>query len=146
MDGKGEFACLGAFHAEDGAVEVDVFAAGELGVEAGAYFEQAAHAAVELGLAFGGVCYPGQNFKQCALPRAIPTYDADYFAAVYFEVYIFEGRKGGVRDRGTGDRRPETTAAKKAGETVAQRFVRCARRVFPKVVQLAEVGDFDSQI
>ena len=34
---------LGPRHAEDGAVELDVLAAGELGMEAGAHLEQARH-------------------------------------------------------------------------------------------------------
>ena len=38
---------LGLGHAEDGAVEEDVFAAGEFGVEAGADFEQAGDAALD---------------------------------------------------------------------------------------------------
>ena len=36
---------LGAAHAEDGAVEIDVLAAGQLGMKAGADFEQARDAA-----------------------------------------------------------------------------------------------------
>ena len=39
---------LGAAHAEDGAVEEDVLAAGQLRVEAGADLEQARHAAAEV--------------------------------------------------------------------------------------------------
>jgi hypothetical protein len=38
---------LGAFHPEDGTVEEDVFASAELGVEAGADFEQARDAAAQ---------------------------------------------------------------------------------------------------
>ena len=42
---------LGAPHAEDGAVEEDVLAAGQLGVEAGADLEQRPDPAVDLGAA-----------------------------------------------------------------------------------------------
>ena len=43
-----EFAAdLGAGHAEDGAVQVDVLAAGQFGVKAGADFEQAGDPAVD---------------------------------------------------------------------------------------------------
>ena len=38
---------LGAGHAQDGAVEKDVLPAGQLGMKAGADFEQAGHAAVD---------------------------------------------------------------------------------------------------
>ena len=41
---------LGALHAEDRAVEIDVLAAGELGMEAGADLEQRADAAVDVGV------------------------------------------------------------------------------------------------
>ena len=44
---------LGPRHAEDGAVEVDVLAAGQLGVEAGADLEQACHPAADLDSALG---------------------------------------------------------------------------------------------
>src|SRR5436309_11409173 len=49
------FGDFGAFHAQDGAVEVDIFAAGEFGVEAGADFQQAADAAFDFDLSFGRV-------------------------------------------------------------------------------------------
>src|SRR5690606_18108863 len=50
---------LGLGHAQDGAVEVDVVAAGELGVEAGSYFQQAAHAALHADDRLGGQRAPG---------------------------------------------------------------------------------------
>lgn len=41
-------------HAEDGAIQVDVFPTGQLTVKAGAYFEEAGDAAVQFDRAFGG--------------------------------------------------------------------------------------------
>ena len=50
-----------ASHPEDGAIEEDVFASGELGVEAGADFEEGPDASVELHRAFGGLCDPAEE-------------------------------------------------------------------------------------
>ena len=44
---------LGAAHAEDGAVEIDVLAPGEFGMKAGADFEQAGDAALDGHASFG---------------------------------------------------------------------------------------------
>ena len=58
-------------HAEDGAVQIDVFAAGELGVKAGADFEQAADAAANLGAAFGGAVMRERIFSSVVLPAPL---------------------------------------------------------------------------
>ena len=50
-----------AAHPEDGAIEVDVFASGELGVKSGADFEEGPNASVELHRAFGGLCDPAEE-------------------------------------------------------------------------------------
>jgi hypothetical protein len=50
-----------ATHPEDGAIEVDVFASGELGVKSGADFEEGPNASVELHRAFGGLCDPAEE-------------------------------------------------------------------------------------
>ena len=68
-------------HAEDGAVEVDVLAAGELGVEAGADFEQAADAAAEVDAAGGRLGDAAEDFEQRDLAGAVAADDADDLAA-----------------------------------------------------------------
>src|SRR5713226_4164648 len=60
----GDFALA---HAEDGAGEEGVFAAGKLGMEAGADFEEGADAAVNLSPAFGGVSDAGEDFEERGL-------------------------------------------------------------------------------
>ena len=69
---------LGARHAEDGAVEVDVLAAGQLGVKAGADFEQARRRGR------GSSTRPSrrlgdarQDLQQRALAGAVAADDAD---------------------------------------------------------------------
>ncbi len=52
------------FHAEDGAVHVDVFAACEIGVEAGADFEQGPPASVDDGFARGGFGDTAEDFQE----------------------------------------------------------------------------------
>ena len=54
---------LRAAHPEDRAVQKDVLAAGQFGVKAGADFEEAAEAAVELGPACGRPDHPRQQFQ-----------------------------------------------------------------------------------
>ena len=58
-------------HAQNGAVEIDVFAAGELGVEAGADFQQAAHAAVQLDAPAAGRRDPERIFSSVDLPAPL---------------------------------------------------------------------------
>ena len=62
---------LRAAHAEDRAVEVDVLAPGELGMEAGAHLEQRADAAVDLGAAGGRLGDAREDLEQRALARAV---------------------------------------------------------------------------
>ena len=68
---------LGARHAEDGAVQVDVLAAAELGVEARADLEQAADAAVDLDPALGRLGDAREDLEQGALAGAVAADDAD---------------------------------------------------------------------
>jgi len=81
-------------HAEDGAVEEDVFAAGEFGVEACADFEERADGSEELDGAGGGVGDAGEDFEECGFSCAVAADDAEDFAAVYVEVEVFEGPEG----------------------------------------------------
>src|SRR3981081_377527 len=72
-------------HAENRAVEIDVLAAGELGMKAGADFEQRADAPVNLRMAFRRFGYPRKNFQERALPCSVASDDPNNFAALYFK-------------------------------------------------------------
>ena len=71
---------LGAEHPEDGAVEEDVLPAGQVGMKAGADFEQARDAAVQLDIAFGRRGDARQNLEQRALAGAVGADDPQDFA------------------------------------------------------------------
>ena len=66
---------------ENGAVEVDVVAAGEFRVEAGAEFEQRGDAPVHRDGAGGGLQDAGHDLQQGALAGAVFADDAEGFAA-----------------------------------------------------------------
>ena len=82
---------FGFGHAENGAGEEGVFAAGELGMEAGADFEERADAAVDFGPAFGGASDAGEDFEQRGLAGAIAADEAEDFAFADGEGDVFEG-------------------------------------------------------
>ncbi len=75
---------LGAGEAEDGGVEVDVFASRELGVEAGAEFEQGGDASLDRHYAGGRTECGGDELEQRAFARAVAADEADAFAAFDF--------------------------------------------------------------
>ena len=78
-------------HAEDRAVEIDVFAAGEFGVKAGADFEKRGDAAFHAGEAFGGFGDAAENFEQGRFARAVSADDADDFAALDIKRDVAKG-------------------------------------------------------
>jgi len=81
-----EFALdLGFLHAEDGAIEVDVLAAGQLRVKAGADLEQAAHPPVDLRLAFGRLSDSRQQFEQRAFTGAVAPNHAQHLTLLDIE-------------------------------------------------------------
>src|SRR5215475_12343890 len=81
---------LGSTHSEDCAVEKNVFAASEFGVEPCTNFKQACHTAHDLDLTRGRAGDPGQDFQERAFPRAIAPDDADYIAGGHIESHILE--------------------------------------------------------
>src|SRR5579863_8242638 len=90
---------LAASHAEDGAVEEDVLAAGELVMEAGADFEEAADAAVNGGLADGGLGDARQNLQERRFAGAVASDEAENFAFLYVEGDVLERPEGLLRPR-----------------------------------------------
>src|SRR5271165_2958718 len=81
-------------HAQDGAGEEGVFAAGELGVKAGADFEEAADAAVDGGVAGGGAGDAGEDFEQGGFAGAVAADQAEDFAFADVQGDVFEGPEG----------------------------------------------------
>src|SRR5258708_34134726 len=73
-------AYLALAHAQDGAVEVDVFSARQLRVEACAYLQQAAYAAVEMDLALSGLRDAAEYFEKGALTGPVAAYYAYHVA------------------------------------------------------------------
>src|ERR1035437_6931669 len=82
---------LAGGESEDGAVEVDVIAAAEFGVESGAEFEQGGDASVDTDRAGGGMKDSGDHLQQRALSGAIFADNAERFAALDLEADIVEG-------------------------------------------------------
>ncbi len=79
---------LGAAHAQDGAVEVDVFPAGQFRMEAGAHLEQGADPAVDLGVALGGVGDPREDLQQGALARAVAPDHPQHLPLLHVEAHV----------------------------------------------------------
>ena len=77
-------------HAEDGAVEKDVLAAGQLGMEARAYFQQAGHTSAQSNLAGAGLSDAGKKLEQCGFSRTVAADDADSIPRHDVEADILE--------------------------------------------------------
>src|SRR5215469_3569073 len=84
---------LGAFHAEDRAIEIDMFASRKLRMKTGSDLEQARHAAMNRDTAFARPCNARQNFQERALTRAVAADNAHYLTTLDLEVHILEGPK-----------------------------------------------------
>jgi hypothetical protein len=79
------FIDLGAFHAKDGAIHVDIFATGELGVKTGSYFEERPHPSAHGDGTFRRFGDAREDFQQSAFARTVPPYNPKYFALFYIE-------------------------------------------------------------
>ena len=76
---------LGFAHAEDRAVQEDVLAARELGVEAGADLEQRPDAAADVRVALGGLGDARKNLEERRLPGSVLAHDRDRLALLHLE-------------------------------------------------------------
>ena len=111
---------LGPAHAEDGAVEEDVLAPGQLGVEAGPDLEQRADAAGHLGPAGARLGDPREQFQQRALAGAVVADQADRFAALDLEGDVFAAPRA-RRSRASRRGRPaRPTVRRPASETASR--------------------------
>ena len=104
---------LRAPHPEDRAVQVDVLAPGQLGVEAGADFEQAADAAADLDVALGRLGDPREDLQQRVLPAPLRPMMPTDLAGVDARTSTSLSAHS-VRARGGAARRPRTDARRAA--------------------------------
>ena len=84
----GDFATA---HAHDGAVHVDVLAAGHFRVESGAHFEEARDAALGADCAGSGGGHAAEQLEEGALAGAVPADDAHDVALFHLEVDVLQG-------------------------------------------------------
>ena len=78
-------------HAENRAVQEDVLASGELGVEARADLEQATYAAVQLYPSLRGHGDPGKDLQQRALACAVLAHQPDHLPCPDAEIDVPQG-------------------------------------------------------
>lgn len=78
-------------HAEDGAIEEDVLAAGEFRVEAGADFEEGGDTSIEGDASGGGFGDAGEELEEGGFACAIAANDANDFTGRDFEREVFDG-------------------------------------------------------
>ena len=102
---------LGAGHAQDRAVEEDVLAPGQLLIESGADFQQAADAAVEIDLPLGHLGDARQNLQQRALARAVDADERQRLAAPHVERHVSERPERLALQRANGCRSRRTIAS-----------------------------------
>ena len=81
---------LGAAHAEDGAVEIDVLASGELGMKASADLEQAGDAALDGDAPLARLGDARQDLQERRLAGAIAPDDAEHLAALDLEAHVLQ--------------------------------------------------------
>jgi hypothetical protein len=86
---------LGLLHPEDRAVEVDVLAAAELGMEPGADLQERGEPAAEPGDPARRLDDPAEDLQQRGLPRAVPADEPDDLASPDLEGDVLEGPEGG---------------------------------------------------
>jgi hypothetical protein len=120
-------------HTEDGAGEKRVLSAGELGMEAGSYFEKAADAAVDFRPPGGGARDAGENFQERGFASAVAADEAEDFTFADFQADVLERPEGlfaGAAE--DGKRRAHESAERIAQE--ASLCVRAAMVAFSEVL------------
>src|SRR5579862_8188747 len=89
-DGVKTAADLRLAHPQDRAIEEDVFAAGQLGVEPGADFQQAPDAAIQVDLAGRRLGNAAEDLQQRALSRAVAADNPDHLSLFDVKAHILE--------------------------------------------------------
>src|SRR5262249_44910693 len=90
------------------AVEKDVFAAGEFGVESGSKFEEGGDAAGGFDEAFGGLQDAGDDLEQRALAASVGADETERFAPLDVEGDVAERPEIGVERAGAGEKLAQT--------------------------------------
>ncbi len=75
-------------HAENRAVQIGVFAAGQLRMKTGAHFEETANTAMDFSTANRGLRDAGENLQQGGFSSAVPADQAHDFALAQFERHV----------------------------------------------------------
>src|SRR5262249_9730875 len=108
-------------HAEDAAIEVDVFAACEFRMEAGADFQKAADTAVDFDMTGRPLGNLAEDLQQRAFSRAVAADDADDSGGLHLEGDILQGPEL----LGAGGSLAAETAEEGRGR-LDERFAQCA--------------------
>jgi hypothetical protein len=90
---------LDARHAENRAVQINIFASRQLRMKARADFKQAADAPVQLDASGRRLGDAREQFEQSGFARAVSADDADHLARLHFKAHILdrpESRRGGA--------------------------------------------------
>ena len=82
---------LGFPHAENGAIEKDIFPPGKFGMKAGPHFKKRPDASKYLGSSSSGFRDTRQDLEESAFPSTVSTDKADDFAVLNFERNVLEG-------------------------------------------------------
>ena len=120
-------------HAENRAVQIRIFAAGQLGVKARADFQQAAHAAANFSLAFGGLRDAGKNLQQRGFSGAVAADQADDFALAAIQTKRRAAPRCGADRRRNRSRHSNSASApapswRAVSRSRRVRYLRAARR------------------
>ena len=136
---------LGARHAEDGAVEINVLAAGQLAVETGADLEQTGQLSAQTELSARRCCDLADHFEQGRFARAVATDDSDYLALIDRKRDVAkspEGFAGGVvRFRLMAHLAVRVLQTAHSGPPALHILVEHAAADHAEAVALAEFGD-----
>ena len=143
-----------ALHPEDGAIEEDVFAACEIGVKAGADFEQRGETTAEDRATAGRLGDARKDFQQRAFARAVAPDDADDFAGLRGKADVADGPEsvglGAFPSQRCSGRflvwRAIFSAAAEARGDALQRVTQAGRADAAEAVQLGKGFDFDARL
>ena len=135
-------------HPEDRAVQIDVLAAGQLGMEAGADFEQRSHPAVDLDAAFGRLGDSRQDLEQRALAGAVAADDPDDFSRGTSNDTSRSAHRRSALSAACAEPFGETTIApcERARHRIGNRVAKGAIPLAPQAIPLAEPLDSDRDV
>lgn len=139
---------LGVREAVNGAVKKDVFAAGELGVEAGAELEEGGDAAVDLDGTRGRRERAGDELEQGGFAGAVAADDARGLAAADFEGDVAQGVEIAVAASGAvGEAAVSAGATREEhGGGLRKRAMEAGGRALPNAVSFGEIFNRDDDV